>query len=860
MNINDRRYNIKTIDCKKQRKFILIIVVTLLLSSLILLLFKEQAEFIYDFKLQNFLMILILTIIFIKYYKNFYQLVIWINCILVCICLSINLVGCFYVGKYQFIGIKAICENYYILTAFIFNKKCKNCKIDIIEYNKKIEEDEELFDCHKDDAKYVCKFLFKSNLSTLGISARYGVGKTFIMNKVIDVTSTERNLYVEISPLSCSIEEIPTYIIGQIEKVLKENGIYTNNTRQIISTIQNGFLSSLLNIINENQTLSDLYKNLRDLIKEQDIKLTIIVDDLDRIYDKKQIQAIFIILDSIVSANCKIIYLYDSSILNKGFESEGGSKYIEKYIKNEYSLKDLTFRDLMRIENYKYIENHNSSNNMKICEMINDEVDSIEFGTKIYKYSGNDLKFDKYRLTPRLINKIIQMTYERLSDLEYSESIKGYERFVFRFYVFELYFQDFKQIICNKKHPEEYFKFKYKGNELTLEQVLARYFNVGVYDLEYPSKEKQFEEYIDFIHSEDNAEKLLALDLLGYSIDIFKEYIERRNKIDVAESSATPNEIVYNRGYVNLSYDENYNSRQYFNTKIANMVANLVNMSNSEYTDDEKFIKDFKEKVLDKNDLLEALRSYRFEKYKDNQQTTDILGQDKFTSIFNSFKKGNAKDVYWNDLMELYYKYLIKDDRIVFNDIVLININLFGFVSYRASIYAFMIISKFDFNDYGNKYLDVVSIPKTIELIKQFLEHFFAMTLVFCNPIEKSKICIEDIEECKRYLSSFKVDLQNFIKHISNIDDAVVERLENDLSYIRIALEKLISLIDNANNYKDSIERNYVKTTINYIPRDISKYKGKSKEEIDKMFDEDLNNNELRPIDYKRIMDEFNNE
>ena len=171
-----------------------------------------------------------------------------------------------------------------------------------------------------------------------------------------------------------TLPAIPTYIIGQIEKVLKENGIYTNNTRQIISTIQNGFLSSLLNIINENQTLSDLYKNLRDLIKEQDIKLTIIVDDLDRIYDKKQIQAIFIILDSIVSANCKIIYLYDSSILNKVFENEGGSKYIEKYIQDEYHLKDLTFRDLVRIENYDYIENHNSSNNKIICEMIDDDT------------------------------------------------------------------------------------------------------------------------------------------------------------------------------------------------------------------------------------------------------------------------------------------------------------------------------------------------------------------------------------------------------------------------------------------------------------------------------------------------------
>ena len=44
------------------------------------------------------------------------------------------------------------------------------------------------------------------------------------------------------------------------------------------------------------------------------------------------------------------------------------------------------------------------------------------------------------------------------------------------------------------------------------------------------------------------------------------------------------------------------------------------------------------------------------------------------------------------------------------------------------------------------------------------------------------------------------------------------------------------------------------------VPSDISKYKGKSKEEIFGMFDEDIDNNILRPTDYKRIMDEFNNE
>lgn len=70
----------------------------------------------------------------------------------------------------------------------------------------------------------------------------------------------------------------------------------------------------------------------------------------------------------------------------------------------------------------------------------------------------------------------------------------------------------------------------------------------------------------------------------------------------------------------------------------------------------------------------------------------------------------------------------------------------------------------------------------------------------------------------------------------------------------------MIELIDNADKYKDSIERRYLKITERIVPPDISKYKGKSKEEIDSMYAEDLANNNLRPIDYKRIIDEYNND
>lgn len=844
----------------------------MLLSSLILLIFKEYTVFIYDFKIQNCLMILLLITLCFKYYKNFYQLVIWINCIFVGICLSINLVGCFYAGKYQFIGIKAMRENYYILTAIVslvfwsisrfkFNRKSKNFKNDINEYFKKIVEDEELFDCHKDDANYICKFLFKSNLKTLGISARYGMGKTVIMNKIIGTTNSKKNLYVEISPLSCNIEEIPTYIIGQIEKVLKENGIYTNNTRQIINTIQNSYLSSLLNIINDNQTLSDLYKNLRDLIKDQDIKLTIIVDDLDRIYDKKQIKTIFIILDAIVSGeveNCKIIYLYDSLILNKIFEDEGGSKYIEKYIQKEYQLKDLTFRDLVKIENDNYINNNDTPINRSIYKIIDNEICSIEFSTKIYGCKEEYFVFNIYKLTPREINEIIKMTYEKLSDKEYTKAIKRFEKYVFRYFVTIFYYPEIKKYITNFKKIDSSFIFEHNEEKMTLRQVLGKFFSAAKYG--GIQTEEQYNEYMNFIKMPNNFDKLIAINLLGYDIEILRKRMKNESEERAAFEELNHQEQVYNRFYRKVDRDFFYYRDYYNEKKMIAIISNLINESNSEYTDDEWFAKHFKENVLDNADILDAYNKYSFESYKDNQETANLLALNKFTAIFISINKAKVESSYWNKLMELYYKYLSNNNQIIFNDIILTNIYVFRFVSYKASIYAFMIISELNFDDFENKYLDVIFISKVMVQIKKFIKNNFGIEIIFHYPEIEKYIRFDDVNDHKKYLMDLKDNLSNFIKRLDNIDDIIKDKFEKDLLCIQSALKKMIELIDNADKYEDSIKRRYWKVTEKIVPPNISKYKGKGKEEIDRMFDKDVENDNLRPTDYKRIMDEFNNE
>ena len=129
---------------------------------------------------------------------------------------------------------------------------------------------------------------------------------------------------------------------------------------------------------------------------------------------------------------------------------------------------------------------------------------------------------------------------------------------------------------------------------------------------------------------------------------------------------------------------------------------------------------------------------------------------------------------------------------------------------------------------------------------------------MFNYPTYEIPITEDDIKECKKYLPSLKDDLKRIISRLDIIDSNIKEKHKEDISCICDALGKLSELVDNASRYEDTINRIHTNAKFGSVPRDISKYQGKSKEEIDKMFDDDLDNGVLIPTDYKRIMEQFN--
>ena len=102
---------------------------------------------------------------------------------------------------------------YCILYLFILSQK-ENDKSKI-----NLKTHEELFTERKYDLKRLIDYL--NNFSIIGINGEWGSGKSFLTDHLEDFT------LVKIDLLSCNIDEIQSVIINEIDKLLKNEGIFS---------------------------------------------------------------------------------------------------------------------------------------------------------------------------------------------------------------------------------------------------------------------------------------------------------------------------------------------------------------------------------------------------------------------------------------------------------------------------------------------------------------------------------------------------------------------------------------------------------------------------------------------------------
>ena len=221
---------------------------------------------------------------------------------------------------------------------------------EIINKNESIEE---LYPERKEDKKYIYKFLtVEDRFNVLGIDENFGEGKTFIVNKALEMLDGSKFEVIKIRCLLLDKEDIYPYIIKQLNRVLIKNLIFTGHFEKLknsfIKSIDSKYLGGFFNLFIRETNIDDI-ENFKQAIFRLNKKIILIFEDFDRNSNCEKIEKLFSFIDDFSENNIKSLVLYSSNNL-KNINEKYNRNYIEKYIPLTRTLTQLSFRKILEQE------------------------------------------------------------------------------------------------------------------------------------------------------------------------------------------------------------------------------------------------------------------------------------------------------------------------------------------------------------------------------------------------------------------------------------------------------------------------------------------------------------------------------
>lgn len=310
-----------------------------------------------------------------------------------------------------------------------FNAKVKdtsNQKEEFLDDNPLKNPDEDFLN-RKSIANQVKRLIVgnkSKNSLALGIVGDWGNGKTSFMN-FVEKSFENEDEYIIVhfnSWLNISINSIIQDFFSTVQKevskysidVSKEIRTYGNN---VLSINKNSTTETLLNtmkILPEN-SLSENFKNLNELLNKLNKKVIVFFDDLDRLQPNEVFEVLKLIRNTASFDVFNYVVGYDKNYLNKALEKNDipfPDKYCEKIFLKEFPLPLITqsqINDFIKekihlfvpekkdeIENiFEYINAFFFYNNENVFESINNIRNAKRFLNEL-KVSIEKVKDDIY--------------------------------------------------------------------------------------------------------------------------------------------------------------------------------------------------------------------------------------------------------------------------------------------------------------------------------------------------------------------------------------------------------------------------------------------------------------------------------
>ena len=330
------------------------------------------------------------------------------------------------------------------------------------------EEKEEIYLERKDDADYIIDFIQNDKnkiFFTLGIDSEYGAGKTFLVEKTLEKLNPNKYEIIKIRCLLLEREEVYSYIIEEIKKILARNLIFISNLKKfhksILKIFDNKFLGGISNLFSYNSITDDI-DNLKDTIKKLNKNIVIIFDDIDRTNDVEKIEKILSFISDFSSKNVKSIVLFSSENLRR-LDKRYNRGYFEKYIPLIREITKISFIKLLNDEIYFQKDELNKidlkEEDFKFLYIIeklyysvyfnNSEKEEKEFKFINYLLNILDVTIKNKKITPRLIKNFIEETIELFKNKSLSKKL---EKRILIAYVFlkNFFYEEFYEKLNNK--------------------------------------------------------------------------------------------------------------------------------------------------------------------------------------------------------------------------------------------------------------------------------------------------------------------------------------------------------------------------------------------------------------------------
>lgn len=525
---------------------------------------------------------------------------------------------------------------------------------EIINKNESIEE---LYPERKEDKKYIYKFLtVEDRFNVLGIDENFGEGKTFIVNKALEMLDGSKFEVIKIRCLLLDKEDIYPYIIKQLNRVLIKNLIFTGHFEKLknsfIKSIDSKYLGGFFNLFIRETNIDDI-ENFKQAIFRLNKKIILIFEDFDRNSNCEKIEKLFSFIDDFSENNIKSLVLYSSNNL-KNINEKYNRNYIEKYIPLTRTLTQLSFRKILEQE-IKGLDKENF--HFLISIFARDENIIL----RDYDRNIKELKFlsDFQKLTS--LNMISHINWTPRNIKNFVDEVRGYfdkglkieKRIIIAFtFLKNLFYEEFYEKI------DEFFSFE-KTFPINL-KLIKNNIDITLEDLDILNKlvfkiksihSNQKIEFIDigenrifFDNSFKNDTRHINNYLKKLNLPILEMYgmEEIRNCLDIIEKM-----LLENRKKV---VDDNYNINNILIYSLFNYSLLLRNNENKVMENNEKIVNAIKKlKSLGRVEYLSSQRRY-YEKLIDCLKYEDKKKQlDSYNRLIDEYyhNDGSFKSVFY---------------------------------------------------------------------------------------------------------------------------------------------------------------------------------------------------------------------